>query len=250
MPNPWRPEGADGASAEGPRLLERIFRASRECWMATRSRSGRCGSVSGASMRRRADRAALPGAAAGPAADGQPRHSPAGSTAVRSLAKNVIGTGASLRCAGTAGGTSTLGWSAKDGRWRSAGIRGRTWRRSRRRKRRGGDSGAENSFVLGTGAKASACGTPTGTLSAPLLLPAIVASATSRATSAAAVGGASTTFPVIRTMHPHASVRDVVSGGSVPKPKRVRRVGGAPVGDLSTPINFCRPTSTPVQSTM
>ena len=218
-----------GPRAERPRRFGQTCRASRECSTATRLKSIRCEFVSGALMRRRADRAALRGIAAGLAADGQPRLLPAKSTDVRSVARNAIAMDGLLRYAATARGRSTPGWCAKGGRWRTAGTRERTSRRSWRRKRRGADSGAENSSGLGTGAEANACRPPTGTTSASH--PATAAPATSRETSAATAGGAYTTFPGTRTMLVPVSVPQRASVGSAPNPRRVPQVGGDMAGN-------------------
>ena len=220
---------AAAPGARGPRGFTQTCRASREYLTATQSRSVRYGYVCGVSMRLRAGRPASRGVAAGPAVAGQPGRWPAESTAARSLAKNGLMMDVSLPCAGATGRTSAPGWSARGGRWRSAGTRERTWRRSRRRKRRDGASGAENSCDPGTGAGANGCRLLIGTNGAQL--PATAATATSRETSAWTAGHAGTTFREIGTMQGRASAPHVANGGSAPNPKHVQRAGREPVGD-------------------
>ena len=135
-----------------------------------------------------------------------------------------IGTGASLRCAGTARMTSMPGWSARVGRWPTGGTRRHTLARRRRRKRRRAERGEGNSFLHGIGAGAIAWISPLGTFLASVHV--IEVPATSRGTSATAPESASTTFPVVETMNARASVGREARSVSAPKPKREQPAGG------------------------
>ena len=177
-------------------------------------------------MRRRAHRAVLPEANAGPAGVGQPGHSPDGSTGGQWHANSVTGiaTGALSRCAARTARMLMRGWSPRAGRWRIGGTRGRMWMRNRRRERRARGFGAESSSHPGTGDGGSACRVPPGMR--VRRRETHRAAATSRGTSATTVGDASTTCPAIATTRVPKSARRGASGGSARKPKPGRPAGG------------------------
>ena len=202
------------------------WRGGRGRSMGTQLRSAQRGSASSAWMRRRARSDVCQGAPPGRAVSRRRGRLPGASRDVPWFARSAIGigTGASLRCAGTARMTSMPGWSARVGRWPTGGTRRHTLARRRRRKRRSAERGEGNSFLHGIGARAIAWISPLGTFLASVHV--IEVPATSRGTSATAPGSASTTFLVVETMNARASVGREARSISAPKPKREQPAGG------------------------